>query len=637
MSKTKTSSKNPIHSFTKQLLGDIRALEYMLNNNLFESDVQRIGAEQEVFVVDKNWHPSMVGNKILDNIEDDHYTPELGRFNLEMNLDPYIFGSDCLSRMESQLNNLLSNLKHNAKSFDAKVLLTGILPTIEKEHIDAKNMTPNPRYRALDEAMKNLRGGQPINFRIRGLEELHIQHDSIMIESCNTSFQVHMQVNPNEFPHWYNIAQVIAAPVLAAAVNSPILFGKTLWRETRIALFQQAVGTHVPGLHQREIPSRVRFGDDWIKQSVLEIYQEDIARYRMLIGFDYDTDPMKEIQEGRAPKLNALQLHNGTIYRWNRACYGITDGKPHIRIENRVLPSGPSVVDEIANATFWFGLMRGIANEYSDVSKIIDFDSVRTNFNSSTHLGLTSQFSWLNGKIYPADKLILKKLLPLAQKGLTDANIISEDIDKYLGIIEKRVGKRQTGAQWILKSFSDIRNSGTQAEQLRAITAAIYKNQKKNLPVHDWELANIKDSGGWQGSFETVGQYMDTNLYTVNQDDLVELVANMMVWRYVRHIMIEDNEHQLAGVVTYRTMLKYIGEGDLRRDPHSTAVKDIMYIDPITVTPETTTLEAIALMRDNRISCLPVLKDNRLVGLVTENHFLDISRQLMEEHLSKNE
>jgi len=634
MKKNQNPKSNPSHSFTKQLLTDLRALEFMLNNNIIESDIRRIGAEQEVFLVENNWSPAMLGDTIIKLTNDLHYTSELGKFNLEMNLDPHIFENDCLSQMEVQLNKLIKKLNQIAGKHDAKVLLTGILPTLRKSHIDVKNMTPNPRYKELDLAMQQLRGGKPINFRIHGLEELHIQHESIMVEACNTSFQVHFQVSPSNFAHWYNIAQTAAAPILAAAVNSPLLFGKTLWNETRIALFQQAVDTHVPGVHHRHIPSRVRFGDKWIENSVTEIFQEDVARYPMLLEQKFDEDPFEKIKAGEAPNLQALQLHNGTVYRWNRACYGISSGRPHLRIENRVLPSGPSVVDEIANATFWFGVMKGMAEKYSDISKVMAFDDVRSNFNSATRLGLNAQFLWTDKKMHPADQLILNDLLPLANQGLQDARIDSKDIDKYLGIIEKRVGNRQTGAQWILNSYSKLKNKGTQTEQLTAITAAIYKNQQTNDPVHSWKLASIHDSGGWQGSFERVEQYMDTDLYTVKENDLIELVANMMVWRHARHIMVEDNEHRLAGVVTNRTMLKYIAKGDSREDPHTSIIREIMYPNPITVTPETTTLDAISIMRKNRISCLPVIKNDRLVGLISENHFMDITRQLMEEHLS---
>jgi len=634
MKKSNSTKVNPSHSYTKQLLTDLRALEFMLNDEIIESEIRRIGAEQEVFLVDNNWSPAMLGDTILRKTKNPQYTSELGKFNLEMNLEPYIFEHDCLSRMEEQLNRLIKELNQIAGKHGAKVLLTGVLPTLRKSHIDVTNMTPNPRYAELDQAMNQLRGGKPINFRIHGLEELHIQHESIMVEASNTSFQIHFQVSPNNFAHWYNIAQMVAAPILAAAVNSPLLFGKTLWNETRIALFQQAVGTHVPGVHHRHIPSRVRFGDKWIEKSVTEIFQEDVVRYPMILEQDFDEDPFEIINNNQAPKLQALQLHNGTVYRWNRACYGIFNGRPHLRIENRVLPSGPSVVDEIANAAFWFGLMKGMAEKYSDISKIMDFDDVRSNFNSATRLGLNAQFLWIDKKIHPADKLILNHLLPLANQGLYDAGIDSNDIDKYLGIIENRVGNRQTGAQWILNSYSKLKNKGTQTEQLTAITAAIYKNQQKNKPIHRWKLASIRDSGGWQGSFERVEQYMETDLYTVKEDDLIELVANLMVWRHARHIMVEDNEHRLAGVVTNRTMLKYIAKGDSREDPHKSIIKEIMYPNPITVSPETATLDAISIMRKNKISCLPVLKNDRLVGLISENHFMDITRQLMEEHLS---
>lgn len=304
-----------------------------------------------------------------------------------------------------------------------------------------------------------------------------------------------------------------------------------------------------------------------------------------------------------------------------------------MRIENRVLPSGPTVKDEIANAAFWYGLMNGMESNYDDVRNHFDFEDIKNNFNSAARFGLNAQFTWAEGEIITAQKLLLKKLIPLAEKGLRHAKINQNDIEQYLSIIEKRVSRMQTGSQWILKSLSKLRNTGTYTEQLNAITAAMYSRQQDGKPVHEWKLASIEEAGGWAGSYMRVEQYMDTDLYTVNQGDLLELVANLMVWKYVRHIMVEDNQHRLVGIVTHRTMLKYIGQGAERGDPQNTEVSKIMYKDPIIIPPETATLDAIKIMRDNNISCLPVLKDDRLIGLVTENQFMDITRQLMEKKL----
>jgi CBS domain-containing protein/gamma-glutamylcysteine synthetase len=617
----------------RQLLTDLRALETMLREGLIESDTRRIGAEQELFLVDDRWQPALNSTAILEAVNDPHYTTELGLFNLEINLDPMHFEGDCLSRMEAQLEELLTKLRETAREMGTELIMTGILPTLTKEHLTLDHMTPKPRYFALNAALNRLRGGVPYDFRIKGVDELHITHDSVMVEACNTSFQVHFQVSPAEFARRYNIAQAVAGPVLAAAVNAPLLFDKRLWQETRIALFQQAVDTRGSAPHQRELRPRVRFGNHWIKESVLEIFQEDVARFRVLLATDLDEDPFELLQSGRVPRLQALQLHNGTVYRWNRACYGISAGRAHLRIENRILPSGPTVQDEIANAAFWFGLMNGVANTYEDITAVMEFEDVKANFLAAAQAGLNAQFTWIDGQVSPAQRLICDQLLPLAREGLRAAGIDPKESEHYLQIIDQRVCSGQTGSQWLLKSYAALRKQGTRAERLSALTAAIRQRQQNGQPVHEWSLARIEEGGGWKQSYLRVEQYMDTDLFTVNQDELVDLVANLMLWKHSRHVLVEDNRHRLVGIVSHRTLLRLIGDEQYQGRKNPIPVSAIMYRDPVTVTPETPTLEAIALMRRKGISCLPVVKDEHLVGLVTEQHFMDIARQLLEQQL----
>ncbi|MEE8584757.1 MAG: glutamate-cysteine ligase family protein, partial [Acidobacteriota bacterium] len=457
--------------FTKCLLDDVRALEMMLDQGMIESGIRRIGAEQEVFLVNKTWHPAPKAMEVLEELNHPDFTTELARFNLEFNLEPLEFGSDCLSRLESQLNSHLQLLREAASRQEVEVVLTGILPTLTKSDLDLANMSPRPRYVALNEALKQLKGAD-YEFRIEGTDDLIVRHDSVMLESCNTSFQVHFQVGPDEFPHLYNIAQLVTAPLLAASTNSPLLFGKRLWRETRIALFQQSLDTRQVTSHLREARARVHFGEKWIRESVLEIFREDIARYRVLMAGECDENPFEIISQGEPPKLKALCLHNGTIYRWNRPCYGVIDGKAHLRIENRVIPAGPSILDAVANAAFYFGMMISFSSQYKDVSSLIDFSEVANNFLTAARSGLGAQFTWLDGKIHPAQKLICEQLIPMARQGLLDRKVDRAEVDRYLGVLQTRVESCKTGSQWLLDSLSHMKGQGVRGERLAALTAA---------------------------------------------------------------------------------------------------------------------------------------------------------------------
>ncbi len=618
--------------FTKKLLADLRVIEQMLAAGKFETGVRRVGAEQELFLVDDHYRAAPRALQVLETIGDSHYTTELGAFNLEFNLDPFPWGGNTLRQMEQQLVDLLDLGRRAAAEHKLQLVLTGILPTLEKSDLSLESMTPKPRYFALNEAMGRLRG-RDYNFYIKGKDELNVTHDNVMLEACNTSFQIHFQVSPHEFAQLYNIAQVIAAPILAASANSPLLFGKRLWRETRIALFQQSIDTRVPTDSVRQTSPRVRFGRQWLDDSVIEIFREDISRFRVLLAADIEEDSEAVFAAGGVPKLEALRLFNGTIYRWNRPCYGISEGLPHLRIENRVVPAGPSLRDEMANAAFWFGLMSALTDQYPDIRQAISFDHVKENFVASARLGIGSQFSWIGGKTLPAAELITKELAPLAREGLKAGGIDSEDIDTYMGVLEERVAASRTGSQWVLDSYSALREKGPQAESLAAIVAATIDRQKSGEPVARWAIASLPEAGGWQSHYLRLGQIMTTDLFTVNEDELVDLAASMMDWRKIRHVPVEDNEHHLVGLVTHRAILRLLAKDPASFQGKSVSVGDIMERKLITATPETTTLDAINLLREHRIGCLPIVDDDRLVGIVTERDFMQVAGQLLEEVL----
>ena len=625
-----------LRTFTTRLLRDVAALERMVSQGLIEEGVRRIGAEQEVFLVDRTYRPAPAALKMIERLKDEHFVTEVALFNLEMNLDPVPLGGKCFSAVETQLTGLLERARKAAHEIGNDIVLTGILPTVRKSDLGIENMTPIPRYYALNRAMTKLRGGD-YDIHLKGVDELHAKHDNVMLESCNTSFQCHLQVGASEFAKMYNIAQVATAPVLAAATNSPMLFGRRLWNETRVALFQQSVDTRGSSSEgMREVPPRVDFGRQWVKRSVIEIYQDNIARYRVLIAADPEDDPMAVLDKGGVPSLRALRLHNGTVYRWNRACYGVTDGKPHLRIEARALPSGPTPVDELANAAFWYGVVLGLASENEDITKRISFDDAKGNFFAAARLGLGAQFTWLDGITAPAQQIVLEILTPMARKALLDANVDRDDVDRYLGVLAERVASGRTGSQWALRSYSEMRNHGTEGERVNALTAATIARQRPNVPVARWEPARIEEGGGWKHNYVKVEQMMSTDFVTVHENDPLDLVLNLMMWERVRHVPVEDGQHRLVGLVTYRAVLRAASQWLHEREPHPAPVSDVMRRDPWTVTPDTPTLTAIEVMRQKDVGCLPVVtKDGRLVGMVTSRNLLGVASELLEQKLKE--
>jgi CBS domain-containing protein/gamma-glutamyl:cysteine ligase YbdK (ATP-grasp superfamily) len=622
-------------AFMKALLEDLRALEYMIEAGLLETGMTRIGAEQEMFLVDRNLRPAPISLAVLDHAKDSRLTTEIARFNLEANLTPLALTGRCFSLMEEELKELLGLVRRSAATFDADVLLSGILPTLQKSDLTLENLTPLPRYDALNRGVIGLRGG-PLSIHIKGLDELQISHDNVMMESCNTSFQVHFQTSPAEFACAYNMAQAITAPVLAAAVNSPLLFGHRLWHETRVALFQHSIDSRSRPQLARSQPTRVSFGDNWLKNSVVELFHDQVSRFRSIMIAEPDEAPFQVLARGEVPLLSALRMHNGTVWRWNRACYGVADGIAHLRIENRALPSGPTVQDEMANATFFVGLMVALPQEYGEIAKRLTFDDAKENFFAAARYGLNVQLKWLDGKSLSAASLILNDLLPLARVGLQEVNVNSRDIDKYLGVMEERVRSGKTGAQWMLNSLSSLEGKdGHEPNDLHThlLTSTILARQKENQPVHDWKLAEASEQDDWSQSYQTVGQFMATDLFTVRPDDLVDLAASLMEWRHIRHVPVEDENGHLIGLVTHRGLLRLLSRGSTSPDATSITVREIMKPNPTSVTSNTSTLEAIEIMRSSGIGCLPIVDDGKLVGIVTSYDFLTATASLFKQHL----
>lgn len=615
----------------QRVLNDLRALEAMLERGMFETGITRLGAEQELAFVDRAWQPAMVGPEVLQALDEPRATCEIGRFNLEFNCTPREFTGSCLRDLHRELEELVGAATRAAAGLGARPILTGILPTLTPEHLSLEALTPKPRYLTLNERITALRNGR-YDLRIRGTDTLNFTHDNIMVEALNTSIQLHYQVDPDRFADTFNVAQLVAAPVLAACANSPVLFGKRLWHENRIAIFEQIVDTAGDAPVERDVLKRVRFGEKWCETGVLELYKADVARFRSLFAAEHEEDPIALVERGVAPKLAALQAHNSTMYRWNRPCYGVTDGKPHLRIENRVLPAGPTILDEVAGAALWFGLMRRLSGTLGDLRDRMAFEHARTNFVNAARQGMDAQLRWLDDRSVSARALLLDELIPEAREGLAEAGIDEADARLYLDIMHDRVDSGRNGARWMLDSVANMRGQGTRAERLTTLAVATCTRQESGAPGHEWPIAELHEAGVWKLHYARVGQYMTTDLFTVGPDELIDLAASIMDWERVRHVPVEDEQHRLVGLISYRCLLKLIADPK-RRAQGEICVADIMNPNPLTVSPETPTLEAIELMKARGASCLPVVANGKLVGLVSEHDYMRIAGRLLEEQL----
>ena len=582
---TQLTKKKETANYVNQLIKDVEALEKMISADLIEKAPIRIGAEQEFCLVNENFLPAQNALTILERINDPHFTTEIAKFNLEINLDPLELSGNCFSQLQADTERLLKKAKTVAEKLKSKIILTGILPTLSLDDIHLENMTPMQRYYVLNEAITASRK-QHFNIHIKGVDELNILHDSVLLEACNTSFQVHLQINPDEFVAQYNWAQAISGPVLSACCNSPLLFGKELWNETRIALFTQSVDTRTNTFTLNESPSRVSFGNKWETGSITDI--------------------------GEIPKLKALNLHNGTVYKWNRVCYGVGGGKPHLRIENRYISSGPTVVDEIANSAFWIGVMVGKPEDYKNIHEKMNFKDVKANFFSAARYGLATQFSWM-GKMIPAQQLILNELIPMAKNGLSKMGVNQSDINHYMKIISDRV-QTKNGSQWTTQSYRNLLEIKKPVEAAQVLTAQMYLRQESGIPVAQWEAVDPKAHSTFHIK-KQVKHLMSTDIYSVDEKDSIELVLHIMKWKNIHHMPVVTYDRTLMGLLTWEDVENHLEDkGNALK-----SVKSLLKEKLITITSNQTENQARQLMRKHKINCLPVLKGEKLIGLVTSN------------------
>jgi hypothetical protein len=460
----------------------------MLRESRFDVDRPMAGIEIEFNLVDQTGDPSMTNMKALEAIADPNFQTELGQFNIEINVMPRRLPDRGIAAFESDLRTSLNHAEERANEVGAHMAMIGILPSLRLKHMSSDVLSPNPRYSLLSEQILAARG-EDIRIAIDGVERLAVTTDSIAPEAACTSTQLHLQVSPEQFPAYWNAAQAIAGVQVAIGANSPFLFGKELWRETRIALFEQATDTRSEELKAQGVRPRVWFGERWIN-SIFDLFEENVRYFPALLPIVEDEDPVEVLERGDTPALGELRLHNGTIYRWNRPIYDVVRDTPHLRVENRVLAAGPTVVDTLANAALYFGLVRALVDQQRPLWSQMSFSAAEENFHSGARYGIDAELYWPGLGSVPAAELALRRLLPLADEGLQSWGVSLDERERLLGIIEQRCLTGRNGASWQAEMFHRLYDGGEldRFDAMRTIVNRYRTHMHTNEPVHTWPL-----------------------------------------------------------------------------------------------------------------------------------------------------
>ena len=459
----------------------------MLREARFDTDDPMTGLEVELNLVDEHGDPALKSIEALAAIADPAFQTELGLFNIEINVPPVKLREGGLEKFEELLRRDLNGAETASAEVGAHLVMIGILPTLAADHMTAESISPNPRYKLLGEQILNARG-EDISIQIAGIgnvDKLETTTDSIVPEAACTSTQFHVQTSPDSFAEYWNASQAISAIQLALCANSPYLLGHELWRETRIPLFEQSTDTRAEELKAQGVRPRVWFGERWIT-TVFDLFEENVRYFPALLPITDEEDPLAVLEDGGVPLLSELRLHNGTIYRWNRPVYDIAGGVPHLRVENRVLAAGPTVVDTVANAAFYFGLVRALAESERPLWSQMSFSAAEENFHVAAQHGIDAQVYWPGVGQVSATELTLRRLLPLARKGLAEWGVDSATSDRLLGIIEQRCLLGTNGAEWFVQRMHQ-RADMERFDALRATLLEYRERMHANEPVHTWD------------------------------------------------------------------------------------------------------------------------------------------------------
>ncbi len=459
----------------------------MLAESRFDFETPKTGMEVELNLVDNHGQPALTNSEVLEQIDHPHFVQELGRFNLEINVPPRSLEGDGAERYESEVREQLNNANDKAQEVGASMVMVGILPTLGPDHLTHEAISANPRYSLLDEQMLLARG-EDLHIDIRGgPESLETYADSIAPEAACTSVQFHLQVSPDEFAQTWNAAQALASVQVALGANAPYFLGRELWRETRIAVFTQATDTRPAELKAQGVRPRVWFGERWIT-SVFDLFEENIRYFQGLLPVVDDEEPLEVLEAGGTPSLQELRLHNGTVWRWNRPVYDVVDDVPHLRVENRVLPAGPTVVDILANGALYYGAVRMLAEQDRPVWTQMSFAAAEENFTNAAIKGLDATVFWPGAGEVPVTELVLRRLLPLAHEGLKAWGVDDAIRERLLGVIEGRCISGANGATWQVDSVHHLEAAGHQRwEALRLMTQEYAERMHSNEPAHTWK------------------------------------------------------------------------------------------------------------------------------------------------------
>ncbi|WP_020577625.1 hypothetical protein [Actinopolymorpha alba] len=474
--------------FRQKLRRCLQAHAQMLEEGRFDVGQPFVGFEIEFNLVDHKADPALRNSELLHDLGDPAFQTELAQYNIEVNVAPRRLEGSAFKEFEDDLRARIDAADATARRYGVRLAMVGILPTVTTAHMTFDALSARTRYRLLNDQIILARG-EDIQIMIEGEETLAITTDSVAPESACTSTQVHLQLSQEAFPAYWNAAQAIAGPQVAVCANSPFFLGKELWRETRTKLFEQAIDTRSLELKEQGVRPRVWFGERWI-ESVGDLFTENVRYFPPLLPVCDDEDPMDLLAHDVTPGLSELRLHNGTIYRWNRPVYDVVDDSPHLRIENRVLPAGPTVVDTLANAAFFVGLVRRLADDDRPVWAQLSFDAAAENFFRGARFGLRAQQYWPASGMLGVPELMVRKLLPLAQEGLDIWGVDATQRDRLLGVIEQRCLSGQNGAEWQAAVFHRLYDRGgmSRLETLRAMMSRYVENMSTNAPVHTWPV-----------------------------------------------------------------------------------------------------------------------------------------------------
>ncbi|MQA63412.1 MAG: glutamate--cysteine ligase [Actinophytocola sp.] len=463
------------------------AFARMLSESRFEFERPMTGLEIELNLVDAQHEPAMRNAEVLDAIADPSFQTELGQWNLEINVAPRRLHGGGIREFENEVRASLNHAETRAQDLGAQLVMIGVLPTLRLPHLTGQSLSGSPRYALLNEQVLAARG-EDLHIVIDGEERLATTCDTIVPEAACTSTQFHLQVSPAEFAAYWNAAQAIAGVQVAVGANSPFLLGKQLWAETRIALFEQATDTRSEELKVQGVRPRVWFGERWIT-SIFDLFEENVRYFPALLPVRSEQDPFEMLDQGDTPSLSELRLHNGTIYRWNRPIYDVVDGRAHLRVENRVLPAGPTVLDTVANGAFYFGLVRAMVEAERPVWSRMSFSAAEENFHACARHGLDARIYWPGTGNVGVAELVLRRLLPMAHEGLRSWEVDTAERDRLLGVIEQRCLTGVTGAGWQTSTFHELLDSTSmdRADALREMLSRYRTHMHTNEPVHTWQ------------------------------------------------------------------------------------------------------------------------------------------------------